>query len=106
MYSIWPIALAAFLGLSAGYGIAILGGVGVARKLRMRMTEIEGDYESLSERLTREQKRRAGVAASEARATDRTDKELQKEAQEHLAKENAGQIPLIKGGFPSVFNRG
>ncbi len=105
MYEWWPLAVSAFLGLSAGVALTLLGGVGVSRKVRMRVSELEGDFHSLSERITREQKRRASVTAADARDVVRSDKELAKEATERLAKENAGKIPTI-GGFPSVFNRG
>jgi len=106
MVPIWMVALSGVLGLVAGAALMYIGGMGGMRRVALRCDSLEGDMAALSERITREQKRRAGVAASDARADIRTDKELAREATERLAKENAdgrqGKLP----GFPSVFNRG
>ena len=106
MFPLWETLLAALLGTVAGYACAILGGVGVSRRLKKRMDNLEIDIDSIHMKVSRETKRRAGLAAAESRAEERTDKQLQKEAAERLAKEGTpAKVPLV-GAFPSMFNRG
>ncbi len=106
MVPIWMLALSGVLGLVAGAALMHIGGMGASRRVALRCDSIEGDMAALSERITREQKRRAGVAAAEARDDVRTDKELQREATKRLATEGAASALPKVGGFPSVFNRG
>jgi len=54
------IVAASFLGM-------LLGGLGGGRAARRRLNELESDIHSLNERLTREQKKRAGVTLQDQR---------------------------------------
>jgi len=57
--------------ISIGFAVLLLGlligGAGGNRSHRRKLHELESDVVSLNERLTREQKKRAGVAVQESR---------------------------------------
>ncbi len=105
MFPYWEILLASALSLIAGYACALLGVAGVTRRIMKRMDQLETDIDHVDMKVSRETKRRAGIASAESRADERTDKQLQKEASEILAKDNAKKVP-VAGGFPTMFNRG
>jgi len=82
----WSLILAvlvvAFLGgaLTGAVSLAI-GGLGVTRNLSQRLGEVEDATERTGERITREVKTRAGLAAT----AKRTDADVKREAEATLA---------------------
>ncbi len=100
------IFVAGFAGLLAGCVFVLVGGLGVTRRLSKRMDGLESDLDHVDMKVSRETKRRAGLAAADARSEAKSDKEIQKEAALRLAAEsNTPKIP-VASGFPSIFNRG
>ena len=107
MVNLWS-----FLAVSAGGAVAgclylLIGGAGVARSLSKRMLALETDIDDLSLKLVREVKRRAANAATEARAEQKTNRDIQLEASRRLM-EAPAKPKLVPDapGFPSMFNRG
>ena len=78
-------------GLLAGALYVVVGGLGVARTLRRRIEALEGETAAISERLTRDQKRRAGQARQDVASMA----DLQREAAQRLAE--VPQRPSARG---------
>jgi len=82
---------AIFLSVALGGGVAALvlnaiGGVGVDRALNKRLATVEDELDTLTARLSKEIKRRAGEAGRSAIEEKRT---LEQEAAERLASQPA-----------------
>jgi hypothetical protein len=64
MLSIWTLVVISIVCAALGM---LIGGAGGNRLHKRRLLELEADVTSLNERLTREQKKRAGVTLQEGR---------------------------------------
>jgi hypothetical protein len=64
MLSLWTLIGICFVSTALGM---LIGGAGGNRLHRRRLIELEADVNSLNERLTREQKKRAGVTLQDGR---------------------------------------
>lgn len=107
MVNVWLFVAVSAGGAVAGCLFLLLGGVGVARQLQKRCLALETDIDDLSLKLVREVKRRAANAATEARAEQKTNRDIQLDASRRLI-ENSGtpkDVPLPTG-LPTMFNRG
>jgi len=106
MQSLWfPIGIFVSLflgGAVAGVVYLFIGGTGVTRLQAKRISALESDIDLVAERLTREIKRRSGLIAAEAKADDRSVKQVQRDAERRLAEETTKKAPVP--GFPSMFN--
>ena len=69
-------------GIVTSCAILLIGGVGVERVQNRRLSELENDYQTLSDRLTSEIRRRSANSATEKRQTA---KEVEEEASRRLA---------------------
>lgn len=76
-----------------------IGGLGVTRRMSRRIGKIEDATERIGERITREVKTRAGLAA----VSKRTDADVKREAEERMA--GNPQSPALRQR-PSVVSRG
>jgi len=105
-----PVAIFAFTtfgGALAGVALLLIGGTGVTRLHGKRLASLEQDIDSVSDRLTRETKRRSGLAGAEARSEAQSYKDLKLDAERRLALDSANKAPIIPmSGLPSQFNRG
>lgn len=111
MLSAWIILATGIGGALAGWVFVLIGGTGVARELRRRIAQLETDIDAVDMKVMREIKRRASLVASEARAEDRSMKDLEREAARKLAEAAPAAAALanarpIGNGLPSMFRRG
>lgn len=107
MVNLWLFLAVAAGGLLAGCLYLLIGGLGVARTLQKRCLALETDIDDLHLKVTREIKRRAANAATEARAEIKTNKDIQEEASRRLLQDppKPRAVPDAPG-LPSMFNRG
>ena len=99
---LWSIAVV--IAVSAGSGVlsavifALVGGLGGIWSVQRQVRQAETRIADLDERLTRDQKRRAG----QARQDTTTDADLKRQAAEVLS--GADQPAQARGDRPSVIN--
>ncbi len=93
-------------GVVAGCAYLLIGGLGVARTLARRCSELEQSVDSLEGRLTREVKRRAAMAATESKADAKSVRELADEATRRLAANGPTTPDMPPHGLPSMFRNG
>lgn len=105
LWSALVIFLVALAGGALIGGAALaLGGVGSLRALLRRLDTLEGRQDDLSDKMTIEVKRRAGMAGVQARKDARTDADAVREAAEVLAANGQQLGPPVSAGRkrPSV----
>jgi len=76
---------AAFVGgLAGGVLTLVIGGLGVARQLQKSVDHQQSTIEAVADSLTREIKKRAGIAGAEARGRGQSDAETRAAAEAYL----------------------